>query len=218
MRPFSQVLSATALVLLASGAACSNDSGVTGPTALEGQYKGTMAGETGPTFSASLQLTVAATTTGTIKPVGAAPISVTGTYDVSTKGVAVSGGGYTVAGTIDNTGKLLGTYTHSTAQGSVVAYQHTTANPVTVYCGTYTGDADGIWNTVLRGTSVAGVYDNVDGSDGYMTGTVNGSSVSITEISDSPGETASGTISGTTLAGTWSGGPFTGTWTSDTTC
>ena len=99
-----------------------------------------------------------------------------------------------------------------------MAYQHTTANPVTVYCGTYTGDADGIWNTVLRGTSVAGVYDNVDGSDGYMTGTVNGSSVSITEISDSPGETASGTISGTTLAGTWSGGPFTGTWTSDTTC
>src|SRR5207249_6176809 len=94
MRPFSQVLSATALVLLASGAACSNDSGVTGPTALEGQYKGTVAGETGPTFSASLQLTVAATTTGTIKPVGAAAISVTGIYDVSTKAVAVSGSGY----------------------------------------------------------------------------------------------------------------------------
>src|SRR5439155_1862492 len=77
MRPFSLVLSATALVLLASGAACSNDSGVTGPTALEGQYKGTMAGEYGPTFSASLDLTVAATTTCTIKPERAAPISVT---------------------------------------------------------------------------------------------------------------------------------------------
>jgi hypothetical protein len=204
--------------MLAAGVACKNDSGVTGPTTAEGQYKGTVAGESSPSVSASLALTVAASTTGTITPVGAAPISVTGTYDVSTKAVAVSGGGYAIAGTIDNTGKLLGTYTHSTAQGSVVAYQHTTANPVTVYCGTYTGDADGIWNTVRRGTSLAGVYDNVDGSDGYLSGTVNGNSVSITEISDSPGETASGTISGTTMAGTWSGGPFTGTWSSDTTC
>src|SRR5687768_12001449 len=110
MRPFSQLLSATALVVLASGVACKNDSGVTGPTTLEGQYKGTMAGEYAPTFSASLDLMVAATTTGTIKPVGGAPISMTGTYDVSTKAVAVSGGGYTIAGTIDNTGKLLGTY------------------------------------------------------------------------------------------------------------
>ena len=219
MRSFSRVLRATALVVLASGAACSNDSGVTGPTSLEGQYKGTMAGESAPTFSASLDLTVAASTTGTIKPVGAAPISVTGTYDVSTKAVAVSGGGYTIAGTFDNTGKLLGTYTHSTAQGSVVAYQHTTANPVTVYCGTYTGNADGIWNTVRRGTSLAGVYDNVDGSDGYFTGTVNGNSVSITEISASPGATASGTISGTTMSGTLSGnGVVYATWTSDTTC
>jgi len=104
-------------------------------------------------------------------------------------------------------------------EGSVVAYQHTTANPVTVFCGTYTGGADGIWNTLLRGTSLSGVYDNVDGSDGYFTGTVNGSSVSITDISASPGATASGTISGTTMSGTLSGnGVVYATWTSDTTC
>ena len=215
MRPFSHVLSATALVLLASGAACNNDSGVTGPTAMEGQYKGTMAGEYGPTFSASLDLTVAATTTGTIKPVGAAPISVTGTYDASTKALAVSGGGFTIAGTIDNTGKLLGTYMHASVEGRAVAYQHTTANPVTVFCGTYTGDADGIWNLVRRGTSVSGAYDNVDGSDGYLTGTVNGGSVDLTI---EYGGTAIGTLSGTTMSGTWSGGSFAGTWTSDTTC
>src|SRR5437870_7093837 len=177
-----------------------------------------MAGESGPTLSASLDLTVAAATTGTIKPVGAASISVTGTYDASTKAVALSGGGYTIAGTIDDTGKLLGTYTHSGTEGSVVAYQHTSANPVTVYCGTYTGDADGIWNTVLRGTFLSGVYDNVDGSDGYFSGTVTGSSVSITDVTASPGTTATGTISGTTLSGTWSGGSFVGTWTSDATC
>ncbi len=162
LRPFSRVLSATALVLLASGAACKNDSGVTGPPTLEGQYKGTLAGEYAPTFSASLDLTVAASTTGTITPVGAAPITVTGTYVASTKAVAVSGGGFTIAGTIDNTGKLLGTYTHSSAEGRAVAYQHTTASPVTVFCGTYAGDADGIWNLVRRGTSLSGAYDNVD--------------------------------------------------------
>ncbi len=219
MRQFSRILSATALVVMASGSACKNDSGVTGPTSLEGQYKGTMAGESGPTLSASLDLTVAASTTGTITPVGAAPISVTGTYVASTKAVAVSGGGFTIAGTIDDTGKLLGTYTHSSVEGSVVAYQHTTAHPVTVFCGTYTGGADGIWNTLLRGTSLSGVYDNVDGSDGYFTGTVNGSSVSITDISASPGATASGTISGTTMSGTLSGnGVVYATWTSDTSC
>src|SRR5205807_10333827 len=218
MRPFSELLSATALVVLASGVACKSDSGVTGPTTLEGQYKGTVAGESSPSLSTSLALTVAASTTGTITPVGAAPITVTGTYVPSTKAVALAGGGYTIAGTIDDAGKLLGTYTHSTAEGSVVAYRHTTANPVTVYCGTYTGDADGIWNSVLRGTSLSGAYDNVDGSDGYFTGTVNGSSVSITDVTASPGTTATGTIAGTTLSGTWSGGGFVGTWTSDATC
>jgi len=219
MRPVRQLLNATALVLVASGAACKNDSGVTGPTTLAGQYKGTMAGESSPSLSASLDLTVAASTTGTITPVGAAPITVTGTYVASTKAVAVSGGGFTIAGTIDDTGKLLGTYTHSSVEGSVVAYQHTTANPVTVFCGTYTGGADGIWNTLLRGTSLSGVYDNVDGSDGYFTGTVNGSSVTITDISASPGATASGTISGTTMSGTLSGnGVVYATWTSDTSC
>jgi len=215
MRPLSRLLSATALVVLASGAACKSDSGVAGPTTLEGQYKGTMAGESGPTFSASLDLTVAAGTTGTIKPVGAAPISVTGTYDASTKAVAVSGGGYTIAGTIDDSGKLLGTYTHSSAEGRAVAFQHTTASPVTVFCGTYSGDADGIWNLVRRGTSLSGAYNNVDGSDGYLTGTVTGSSVNLTI---EYGGTATGTLSGTTASGSWSDVGVAGSWTSDTTC
>jgi len=219
MRPFSQLLTATALAVLASGVACKNDSGVTGPTSLEGQYRGTVAGESSPSLSASLAVTVAASATGTITPVGAAAITMTGTYHASTKAVTLSGGGYTIAGTIDDTGKLLGTYTHSSTEGSVVAYQHTTTSPVTVYCGTYTGGADGVWNTLIRGSSLSGVYDNVDGSDGYFTGTVNGNSVSITDISASPGATASGTISGTTMSGTLSeNGVVYATWTSDTSC
>jgi hypothetical protein len=218
MRRSNQLFSATALVVLASVAACKSDGGATGPTTQEGQYRGAVAGESSPSLSAALNLTVAATTTGTITPVGGAAITLTGTYVASTKAVAVSGGGYTIAGTIDNTGKLVGTYIHGTAEGSVVAYQHTTANPVTVFCGTYSGDADGIWNSVLRGTSLSGVYDNVDGSDGQFTGTVNGSSVSITDVAYSPGVAYIGTLSGTTMSGTWSGGSYVGTWTSSTTC
>src|SRR5438132_11632430 len=75
MRPFSQLLGATAVVMLASGVACKNDSGVTGPTALEGQYKGTLAAESSASLSASLVLTVAPSPTGTRTPVGAAPVT-----------------------------------------------------------------------------------------------------------------------------------------------
>jgi len=207
------------LPTLAAGIiACGGEKGPTqpaAPTTLEGQYKGTMAG--GPTVSASLDLTVAASMTGTIKPVGAAPIAVTGTYVASTGAVAVSGGGFTITGTIDNTGSLLGTSTHTSGPGNVVAYQHTIANPVTVFCGTYTGDADGIWNLARRGTSLSGAYVNVpDGSHGYLPGTLSGNSISITVAG---GGTATGTLSGTTMSGTWSGGGgYGGTWTSNTTC
>src|SRR6266704_2438736 len=134
----------TLLALAAGVIACGSEKSPTQPAApatLEGQYKGTMAG--GPTVSASLDLMVAASITGTIKPVGAAAIPVTGTYAASSGAVALSGGGFTIAGTIDNTGSLLATSTHSSGPGNVVAYQHTAANPVTVFCGTYTGDADG---------------------------------------------------------------------------
>ena len=208
----------TLLALAAGVIACGSEKSPTQPEApatLEGQYKGTMAG--GPTVSASLDLMVAASVTGTIKPVGAAAIPVTGTYAASSGAVALSGGGFTIAGTIDNTGSLLATSTHSSGAGNVVAYQHTTANPVTVFCGTYTGDADGIWNLARRGASLSGAYVNVpDGSHGYLPGTVTGSSISITVAG---GGTATGTLSGTTMSGTWSGGGvYGGTWTSNTTC
>src|SRR2546430_12970359 len=98
MRPFNQLLTATALVVLASGVACKSDSGVTGPTSLEGQYRGTVAGEPSPSLSPSLALTVAPSTTGTITPVGAAPITVTRTYVASPKAATPSGDRDTIAG------------------------------------------------------------------------------------------------------------------------
>lgn len=217
MRPISRLPSRAALLLLAISAACSSGETVTGPTGLNAQYRGTAAGGD-PNESMSFDLTVAATTTGTLKLVGAAPMAVTGSFVAATQLVTVSGGGFTLTGTIDNTGKLLGTYTHGSNSGYVAGFQHTAANPVTVFCGTYTGAAEGVFNLARRGSSLSGAYVNIDGSDGYMSGSISGSSISITDVQDSPGFAAIGTLVGTTMSGTWSISGSTGTWTSNTAC
>jgi len=72
MRPCNQLFSATALVVLASVAGCKSDGGATGPTTLEGQYHGAMAGESSPSLSASLDSDCGRPARrGTITPVGA---------------------------------------------------------------------------------------------------------------------------------------------------
>jgi hypothetical protein len=202
--------------MLVISAACSSDR-IVGPTELSRQYRGIAAGGR-PNESASFDLMVAPTATGTLKLVGAAPMTVTGTYVEATQLVTVSGGGFTLTGTVDATGKLLGTYTHGSNSGYVAGFEHTLANPVTVFCGTYTGGAEGVFNLARRGSSLSGAYVNIDGSDGYMSGSISGSSINITDIQDSPGGSAVGTLSGTTMSGTWSFGGIGGTWTANTTC
>ena len=100
MRPISRLPTTAALVLLVISAACSSDHNVAGPTDLNRQYRGTTAGGY-PNESASFDLMVAATTTGTLKLVGGEPMAVAGTYVAATQLVTVSGGGFTLTGTID---------------------------------------------------------------------------------------------------------------------
>ena len=209
-------LPTTAALVLVISAACS-DHNFTGPTDLNRQYKGTIAGGR-PNESGSFDLMVATTTTGTLKLVGGGPMAMAGTYVAATQLFTVSGGGFTLTGTIDGTGKLLGTYTHGSNHGYVAGFEHTAANPVTVFCGTYAGAAQGVMNLTRRGTSLSGAYVNIDGSDGHMSGTISGSSISITDIQDTPGGIFVGTLSGTTMSGTWSISGVTGTWTASTTC
>jgi hypothetical protein len=216
MRPIRRLPTTAALVLLVISAACSSDHNLVGLKGLNGQYRGTTAGGY-PNESASFDLMVAATTTGTLKLVGGEPMAVTGTYVAATQLVTVSGGGFTLTGTIDNMGKLLGTYTHGSNSGYVAGFRHTAANPVTVFCGTYAGGAEGVWNLTRHGTSLSGAYVNIDGSDGAMSGSISGSSISITAIQNSPGGSAVGTLSGTTMSGTWSISGISGTWTANTT-
>ena len=216
-RPISRLPSSAALVLLVISAACSSDHNVTGPTDLNRQYRGILAGGE-PNESASFDLTVAANSTGTLKLVGGQPMAVAGTYVAATQLVTVSGGGFTLTGTTDDTGQLQGTYTHGSNSGYVAGFEHTAANPVTTFCGTYAGAAEGVFNFARRGASLSGAYVNIDGSDGYMSGTISGNSISITYIQDSPGGSAVGTLSGTTMSGTWTTSGSGGTWTANTTC
>jgi len=213
----SRLLATVAVILLAISAACSDDDTVMGPKDLSGQYRGTAAGGE-HNESASFDLMVAAATTGTVTLVGGEPIAVAGSYTAATRIVTVSGGGFTLMGTIDDTGKLLGTYTHSSNTGYVTGFRHTAADPVTVFCGTYAGDAEGIWNLVLRGASVSGAYVARDGSDGYLSGSISGNNITITDIQDTPDGSAEGTLSGTSMSGTWSAGGYGGTWSANTSC
>lgn len=151
--------------------------------------------------------------TGTLTKGGTTTINLTGTYTVSSYAISASGGGYTLTGSVANT-TATGTYTGPSDSGSFAAFKGDTTS-VTVYCGTYAGDASGSWNLVRNGNSVAGAY-----SHGKLTnGTVNGNNVSFSITDDSAGPgSGTGTISGSSVSGTWTVGSSTGNWTGSTSC
>lgn len=150
--------------------------------------------------------------TGSIRLVGGMTINVTGTYDDVTKQLTLSGGGYSFTGTGASDG-VNGTYMGPNGSG---VFTVLTGQTVTVYCGSYAGDAMGSWNFVVSGSSLSGSAVDSGGGGDTFTGTVNGGMVSITSKAMS---TASGTISGNTATGTWqSAGGKKGTWTGTAGC
>lgn len=136
---------------------------------------------------------------------GATMIDLIGTLAGST--LHLTGGGYDFTGTITLTG-IDGTYTGPNGPGSF-SVQDISGGAVAVYCGDYTGDADGSWNLVERADgSLSGVA--LPGA-GALTGTRTGDAISLTF----DGGTATGTITGTTASGVWTlsaggGGSWTG--------
>jgi hypothetical protein len=122
--------------------------------------------------------------------------TVSGTYDTSTRQLTftVSNPALTFTGTYTN-GTIEGTFTGGGGSGVFVVH----SGSVEVFCGTYTGSSDGIWNLSLTDNRLEGAYNDVDGDSGRLSGTLSGSSVSITFT----GGSASGTRSGTTMSGTW---------------
>jgi len=207
-----------ALAALAGAVACHKDS--TGPgggsDAKLGSYYGVFGASNG---SASVGGTVvivivASGASGTLTPSGSAGVALTGTYNSGSGAVSVSGGGHTLTGTITS-GELDGTYAGSGGTGSFGTHKGAASSDVTLFCGSYDGDASGVWNLAKTGNSLVGAYADDGGGSARLTGSLSGTAISITFS----GGTASGTLaSATSMNGTWTAGAGSGTWTGTSPC
>jgi hypothetical protein len=215
----------TVLALLAALGGCNDDNDNDRP-ATTTRYAGTFTGSSGE--SGVLSLTVqqpppagvsiiraTITTSGTATVSGAGSVSLTGTFDDVTGELNVSGGGYTFSGIVAN-GEVMGDYAGPNGPGAFVALQATGAN-VTVYCGTFEGDATGMWNVAVSSDgTVAGAFTDATNASSSLTGTVSSNNVA---LEDPAGDvTANGTIAGGSVTGTWTdvGSGDTGNWTAST--
>lgn len=159
------------------------------------------------------------TATGTLTLTDGTTVALTGTFDDPT--LTLSGSGYTFTGTVDGD-NISGTFTETGDADGGFAGFNSTANTVTVYCGTWTRPADpahdcnndrsGVWNLASSNGVVTGVSNRDDGSHvNILTGTVSGNDITVTD--DGQGGSGTATISGNTVAGefvNWKGCP--GTW------
>ena len=130
-------------------------------------------------------------------------VTLTGIYVVSTGYLSVSGGGYTITGTLTS-GHLTAAYTGpGGASGSVVGSTSGSGHTVTAYCGHYQeltgGEGSGTFNMVVDGTSITLITS--DGNTFY--GTVSGANVTIYLAGTSGTVLATGTIDGTHASGTY---------------
>ncbi|HTS88386.1 MAG TPA: hypothetical protein VMG41_07850 [Gemmatimonadales bacterium] len=154
----------------------------------------------------------AVTASGSVKLVGGGTVSVTGSYDQDANSISVSGSGYSFTGAYDGNNRLEGTYTGPSTQGTFVtalADANTAA-----FCGTYTGDDQGVWNFVIDGAAVLGqAVSSATGSSAPLDGSISGNNISIL-FPGTQQVLATGTRSGSTVSGTWADPNSTdhGTW------
>jgi hypothetical protein len=123
--------------------------------------------------------------------------AITGTYNTVTKALTFASTSpvFTFTGTYSSA-RVSGTFTGPGGSGVFVVHSGT----VQVFCGTFTGDAAGVWNLVRHGNDVYGVAVDAGGTNSLqLTGTVSGTTINLTFT----GGTASGTISGTSMGGMW---------------
>jgi hypothetical protein len=98
---------------------------------------------------------------GVVTLPGGGTINLTGTLDVDA--LSMTGGGYTLTGTLKN-GSFTGTFTGPAgASGTFAALSSTAVTPAYAYCGSYSGVItpgdiveDGSFNMVVAGTVVSG--------------------------------------------------------------
>jgi len=140
--------------------------------------------------------------TGTLKIAGGSTITLTGTYNPSTKIFTMSGGSYSVTATVANNA-VAGSYTGPSTSGSVSALPAPSATSVTAYCGTFTGTEAGRWNVAISAGVITGTAATPEGSI-QLNGTVSGSAITMTWHPNATDVgSATGTLAGTTITGTW---------------
>jgi len=188
--------------------ACSKDKSGTGPSTVI-VLMGSVNGDNGA-FSGSISLTIdGAGVVGSFHIVAPADAThaLTGTYNSGSHAVAVSGGGYNFSGVYDGSNEISGTVS-GTGSGTFVAAKDASLT----FCGSFTGDDDGVWNFTIDGGSIVGTATTTTGTVIDLNGSISGSSISVTRPGG--GTLATGTRSGDNASGSWDNGVgSTGTWT-----
>ena len=104
----------------------------------------------------------------TLKLAGSS-VSLTGSYDPASGAFSLSGGGYTLTG-MASAGGFSGTYTGPNGSGSFVLLPASQGD-VSVFCGAFKGDDDGVWNvSAIQGGSAVGAYASRSGTTGTFAG------------------------------------------------
>lgn len=218
MKGFTRRISAlTTAAVLAVGSllsACSDDDS-NGPSTTVMLFVGTVNGDNA-SLSGAITLSINGTVvTGTfdIATPAVASHALTGTYNTGTKGVTASGGGYTFTGVYNGSTRIEGDMSGS-ANGIFVAPKDN-GNSNMAFCGEFTGDADGVWNFTIAGSSLFGTATTVDDDVIPLGGSVSGNNITVT--ASGAGTIATGTRNGNDVTGTWDTGVEAGTW-SGTKC
>jgi hypothetical protein len=202
-----------ALVLTLSG--CSKDHKPTSPNGNNNNslgFIGTVNGTNG-SLSGSLSFSITNTSVaGTFKVVtpAIATHALAGVYNSTSKVLNATGDGFTFNGLYDGNHRLEGTMTGPTT-GLFLAVRNDD-NLAMAFCGTFSGDDNGIWNFAIEGTTVTGSFTTTSGSTGALDGAISGNTITI--VNPSGGNPlATGTKSGNNASGNWDDGQgHVGTW------
>lgn len=168
------------------------------------RFVGTVNGADG-IMSGSVVFSISDTAvTGTFKVVtpDTATHSLTGMYNIANKVLSATGAGYNFGGMYDGNNELEGAMTGNTV-GTFLTVRDDASQAV-AFCGTFSGDDDGLWNFTIDGTTIAGSYTVIGGMTGLLAGSVSGNNINITTPSGDP--LASGTRNGDNASGTWDDG------------
>jgi len=154
--------------------------------------------------------------TGSLDLVGGGTASLSGTYDAGSKTLALSGGGYSMSGTLGGA-TVAGTLTVPAGSAGAFTTVSTSSGPVTRYCGqqfTPSGEKV-VFNVAVSSTGdISGSFAATPSGAGTLTGRQTGTSFTttyVTTVGPFKGDTgtSSGTIGNGVLNGVdKSGAPF----------